>query len=226
MIAELQKRVQGTDYANKLQIICGDVIKIDLPYFDSCVANIPYQISSPLIFKLLGHRPLFRSAVLMVQREFALRLIAKPGDPLYCRLSVNTQLLAKITHLIKVSKNNFKPPPKVESSVIRIVPHNPPPPINFTEWDGLLRLCFGRKNKTLGAIFKQNSILTLLEANYKTYCSLNGINVDENFLIKEKVMEILETSNFALQRSQKMDIDDFLKLLEVFNNGNIHFSSD
>jgi hypothetical protein len=53
---ELQRRVQGTPYANHLQIIHGDVMKVDLPYFDVCVANIPYQISSPLTFKLLAHR--------------------------------------------------------------------------------------------------------------------------------------------------------------------------
>ena len=124
----------------------------------------------------------------MVQREFALRLIARPGDPLYCRLSINVQLLAKCTHLMKVSKNNFKPPPKVESSVVRITPHNPPPPVqfivrlfvhtksnSFKEWDGLLRLCFSRKNKTLGAIFKHDSVITLLEGNHKTYCSINKI---------------------------------------------------
>jgi 18S rRNA (adenine1779-N6/adenine1780-N6)-dimethyltransferase len=177
MVAELQKRVQGTSYQQHLQIICGDVIKVELPFFDICVANIPYQISSPLIFKLLSHRPIFRCAVLMVQREFALRLIAKPGDSLYCRLSVNVQLLANVTHLMKVGKNNFRPPPKVESSVIRITPHNPPPPINFVEWDGLLRLCFTRKNKTLSAIFRKDNVLKLLEENYKTYCALNKIEI-------------------------------------------------
>lgn len=109
----------------------GDVLKTELPYFDVCVANLPYQISSQIVFKLLQHRPLFRSAVLMFQREFALRLAAQPGDDLYCRLSVNTQLLAKVTHVMKVGKNNFRPPPKVESSVVRIEPLNPPPPINF-----------------------------------------------------------------------------------------------
>lgn len=60
MVAELQKRVQGTVYQSKLQIMVGDVLKSDLPFFDLCVANIPYQISSPLIFKLLSHRPIFR----------------------------------------------------------------------------------------------------------------------------------------------------------------------
>lgn len=93
----------------------------------------------------------------MFQREFAMRLVAPPGDKLYCRLSINTQLLARVDHLMKVSvhllmfaltvcwsclnrcrlrlaqvgKNNFRPPPKVESSVVRIEPKNPPPPINF-----------------------------------------------------------------------------------------------
>jgi len=60
MVAELQKRVQGTVHQSKLQIVYGDVLKSDLPFFDLCVANIPYQISSPLVFKLLSHRPLFR----------------------------------------------------------------------------------------------------------------------------------------------------------------------
>ena len=49
-----------------------------------------------------------------------------------------------MNHLLKVGKNNFRPPPKVDSSVVRIEPRNPPPPINFLEWDGLVRLCFGR----------------------------------------------------------------------------------
>ena len=60
MVAELQKRVQGTHWHQKLQMMVGDVIKTELPFFDVCVANVPYQISSPLIFKLLLHRPFFR----------------------------------------------------------------------------------------------------------------------------------------------------------------------
>ena len=103
MVAELQKRVLGTPLQNKLQIIVGDAIKSELPFFDVCVANMPYQISSPFVFKLLLHRPFFRCAVLMFQREFAQRLVATAGDKLYCRLSVNTQLLARVDHLMKVS---------------------------------------------------------------------------------------------------------------------------
>ena len=105
----------------------------------------------------------------MFQREFAMRLVAKPGSDLYCRLSVNVQLLARVDHLIKVSRNSFKPPPKVESSVVRIEPKYPPPPINFVEWDGLVRLCFMRKNKTLSAIFRIKHVINMLWENFKTY---------------------------------------------------------
>ncbi len=110
----------------------------------------------------------------MFQREFALRLVAKPGDSLYCRLSANVQLLAKVDHIMKVGKNNFRPPPQVESSVVRMEPKYPPPPVDFDEWDGLLRILFVRKNKTVSASFKTTSVLEMLELNYKTVCSLQG----------------------------------------------------
>jgi 18S rRNA (adenine1779-N6/adenine1780-N6)-dimethyltransferase len=104
MVREVLKRVQNTPEERKLQIVQGDAIQTKWPFFDLCVANIPYQISSAIVFKLLAHRPMFRCAVLMVQEEFALRLSARPGEALYCRLSVNTQLLAKVDQLLKVGK--------------------------------------------------------------------------------------------------------------------------
>ncbi len=81
----------------KLDIMIGDFCKTELPYFDVCISNTPYQISSPLVFKLLSHRPLFRCAILMFQREFALRLIARPGDNLWCRLSATSNSTPKST---------------------------------------------------------------------------------------------------------------------------------
>ncbi|KAL5058672.1 hypothetical protein RYX36_030276 [Vicia faba] len=89
MVLELHKRFQGVP-SSRLTVIQGDVLKTELPYFDICVGNIPYQISSPLTFKLLKHQPSFRCAIIMYQREFAMRLVALPGDKLYCRLTVNT----------------------------------------------------------------------------------------------------------------------------------------
>ena len=116
----------------------------------------------------------------MFQREFAMRLFAKPGDKLYSRLSVNAQMWAKIDHIMKVGKNNFRPPPAVESSVVRLVPKNPRPQISYEEWDGLLRVAFVRKNKTLRAsFFGTTSVMDLLEANYRTWCAQNDIPVED-----------------------------------------------
>jgi len=285
MVAQLTKRVGISEYQSKLKLVQGDVLKQKLPFFDLCVANIPYQISSPIVFKLLSHRPLFRCAVLLVQREFAMRLVAKPNSEFYCRLSVNVQLLSRVDHLMKVSKKNFNPPPKVESSVIRIEPRHPLPNINFIEWDGLLRICFSRKNKTLGAIFKQKNMLKLIYNNFlafnkdkdKKSNTVNSemnidetikvleehldedIEVDEDFDIndngkkdekkdedddeddndneidvengvknelaefKQKILNILTESKFNENRASKMDIDDFMNLLNIFNNSGIHF---
>lgn len=103
-----------------------------------------------------------------------MRLVAKPGDSMYCRLSANVQLLAKVDHIMKVGKNNFRPPPQVESSVVRMEPRYPPPPVDFDEWDGLLRILFVRKNKTCSASFKTKSVLEMLEFNFKTVCSLEA----------------------------------------------------
>ncbi|XP_017269373.1 probable dimethyladenosine transferase [Kryptolebias marmoratus] len=224
LVAELQKRVQCTPLQTKLQILVGDVLKTDLPFFDACVANLPYQISSPFVFKLLLHRPFFRCAVLMFQREFAMRLVAKPGDKLYCRLSINTQLLARVDHLMKVGKNNFRPPPKVESSVVRIEPKNPPPPVNFQEWDGLVRIAFVRKNKTLSAAFKSTAVEQLLEKNYRIHCSVHSLDVPADFSISKKIESVLQEAGFSEKRARSMDIDDFMVLLHAFNSAGIHFS--
>ena len=181
MAAELTKRVQGMSAQKRLDILLGDVVKMSsLPYFDVCLANTPYQISSPLTFKLLAMQPPPRVAVLMFQREFAMRLFARPGDKLYSRLSVNAQMWATVSHVMKVSRNNFSPPPQVESSVVRIVPKNPRPAISYEEWDGLLRVCFVRKNKTLRAGFLgMTSVMEMLEGNYRTWCAQNDIPIED-----------------------------------------------
>ena len=94
---------------------------------------------------------------------------------MYSRISVNTQLLARTQQLLKVGRNNFNPPPKVESRVCRIEPLNPRPQVNFEEWDGLVNICFHRKNKTLAAIFKNKSVLELLNKNYEMFCAMKDI---------------------------------------------------
>lgn len=237
MVREVLKRVQNSPEEPKLKIIQGDAIQSKWPFFDLCVANIPYQISSAIVFKLLAHRPMFRCAVLMVQEEFALRLSARPGEALYCRLSVNTQLLAKVDQLLKVGKNNFRPPPKVESRVVRIELKNPPPPVNFVEWDGMIRLLFNRKNKTLRSVLITKATLKVLESNRKTLQSLKNsekmMTTDTSMMndreeeesIQDVLERILAKPEYKDKRARNLDLDDFLQLLADFHSEGIHFSS-
>ena len=242
MVSEITKRVATIQMQHKFQLIHGDVLKAELPFFDMCVANIPYQISSPLVFKLLSHRPLFRCAVIMFQHEFSQRLVAAPGNEFYCRLSANVRLLANTSILMKVDKSNFKPPPKVESSVVRIEPKHPAPDINYREWDGLLRICFSRKNKTLNATFTKKTVLNILHANFNIVKSMEDVptkdlsammadddiklpknksKVPEEF--RKKVKLILSENGIGDQRPSKLDVIDFLELLLAFNKEGIHF---
>ncbi|PTB68652.1 dimethyladenosine transferase-like protein [Trichoderma citrinoviride] len=225
MAAEVTKRVQGKPEQRKLEVLLGDVIKTELPAFDVCISNTPYQISSPLVFKLLSMPNPPRCSVLMFQREFALRLTA---------LSVNAQFWAKITHIMKVGKNNFRPPPQVESSVVRIEPKmgKDRPNVSWDEWDGLLRVCFVRKNKTLRASWLgTKEVLAMVERNYRTWCAMNGVPIDESLktrvaeLVREKIRKVLEdVTELADKRASKCDENDFLRMLFAFNEEGIHFS--
>ncbi|KRY56193.1 putative dimethyladenosine transferase, partial [Trichinella britovi] len=235
----LEKARKAKALQSKLEILPGDALKVQWPFFDVCVANLPFQISSPFVFRLLLHRPPFRCAVLMFQKEFAERLVAKPGDRLYCRLSVNVQLLAKVNAVIRVGRNNFRPPPKVDATVVRFELKMPPPPIDFQvctliyfllvlhnlfqEWDGLLRIAFLRKNKSLSSAFKFKKVLDMLDKNYRVHCSVNNIKIEDDFNVKSEVYRILNEKNFQDCRARTMTIDDFLILLEAFNSAGFHF---
>ncbi|KAF4511013.1 hypothetical protein G6O67_002852 [Ophiocordyceps sinensis] len=210
MAAEVTKRVQGKPEQRKLEVLLGDVIKTELPAFDVCISNTPYQISSPLVFKLLAMPNPPRTSILMFQREFALRLTARPGDSLYCRLSVNAQFWAKITHVMKVGRNNFKPPPQVESSVVRIEPKmgKDRPNVSWDEWDGLLRVCFVRKNRTLRASWLgTKEVLAMVERNYRTWCAMNGVPVDET-LVEDDGENDLDMEEDGAADADNMDVDN------------------
>lgn len=144
---------------NYLQVIQKDALKAEFPPFDIVVANIPYGISSPLVAKLVYGTSHFRSATLLLQKEFARRLLANPGDSEYNRLAVNVKLLADVEFVMDVSKRDFVPPPRVDSSVVIIRPKAVIPDVELTEWWAFTKTCFSKKNKTLGATFKQKKKL-------------------------------------------------------------------
>lgn len=174
-------------------------------------ANFCSKISSPLVFKLLALPNPPRTSVLMFQREFAMRLTARPGDPLYCRLSVNAQFWAKITHIMKVGKNNFKPPPQVESSVVRIEPKlgKERPGVSWDEWDGMLRICFVRKNRTMRASWLgTKEVLAMIERNYRIWCAMNSVAIDDTVVCEEDEMEIDDGMEAGTEKDWEGIMDD------------------
>jgi 16S rRNA (adenine1518-N6/adenine1519-N6)-dimethyltransferase len=111
-------------FGERVRIVQADAVKAFLPGFNKVVSNLPYQISSPITFKLLDIG--FDVAVLMLQREFAERMIAKPGTDDYGRLSVGVYYRADCEIMLNVPRHAFWPQPKVDSCVVRLVPKPPP----------------------------------------------------------------------------------------------------
>ncbi|MFB6092863.1 MAG: 16S ribosomal RNA methyltransferase A [Haloquadratum sp.] len=108
--------------AGRLHVLEGDALAVDLPDFSVCVSNLPYGISSEIVFRLL---PEARPMVLMFQREFAARMAAEPGTDAYGRLSVSAQHYADVEVVETVPPEAFDPAPAVESAVVRLRPREP-----------------------------------------------------------------------------------------------------
>lgn len=115
------------------------------------VGNLPYNISTPLIFHLLDHAPVIHDMVFMLQKEVADRLAARPGTSDYGRLSVMVQYRCHVDVLFDVPPSAFYPPPKVDSSIIRLVPHTtlPHPADNEALFESIVKLSFAQRRKTL-----------------------------------------------------------------------------
>ena len=130
------------------EIMHADALKVEWPDFDVMVSNLPYQISSPLTFRLL-EMP-FDHAVLMYQWEFARRMVAAPGTADYSRLSVGVYVRAACTILERVPRNAFQPQPKVNSALVRLEPRPSPFPIADPDrFDAVVTALFVHRRKTV-----------------------------------------------------------------------------
>lgn len=114
-----------TEFSGKVEIIRDDFLSINLANFRSgpklkIIGNLPYHITSPILFQLIDHFTLFDSAVLMVQKEVAKRIVAKPSSKEYGIPSVLCQTYADVEYLFEVKSGNFFPVPGVDSAVFRL----------------------------------------------------------------------------------------------------------
>jgi 16S rRNA (adenine1518-N6/adenine1519-N6)-dimethyltransferase len=137
----------------RLILVEADVLKADLRQWGTAtvVGNLPYYITSPILEKTLSLGPQLNRAVFLVQKEVAERLVAHPGSRDYGYLSVQTQLAAAPELLFTVPAAAFRPPPKVDSAVVRLTPQSHPE-LSVLNREAFLRfvgLCFRHKRKTI-----------------------------------------------------------------------------
>ncbi len=148
LVEELRATFAPEVADGSLHLIEGDAVRVELPRFDLVVSNLPYSISSPLTFRLLGIG--FSEAILMFQAEFADRMAARVGTPACGRLTVMVQTFADVKRCFHVPPNAFSPRPQVHSTVVRIIPRDPPHPIGDKKhYADVVRVLFSQRRKTV-----------------------------------------------------------------------------
>ena len=144
--------LKNTYPALRDKIISQDILKADAPFDTSfsIIGNFPYNISSPILFKVLDWEPQVDEVIGMFQKEVAMRVAAGPGNKTYGILSVLMQAFFKVEFLFEVHENCFTPPPKVKSGVLRFTNlHNPFHINDKRKFKILVKAAFGQRRKTL-----------------------------------------------------------------------------
>jgi 16S rRNA (adenine1518-N6/adenine1519-N6)-dimethyltransferase len=193
-----------TEVPSNVELLFGDAVKLDLPNFNKIVSNIPYQISSPIIFKLINHE--FDIAVLMLQLEFAKRLTGRPNTKQYSRLTVMSSYYYTTELLINVSKINFMPPPKVDSAIVRLRPKTEKRTAkNEDLFSSLVKVIFqGRRKMIKNSISNNHSQLNIPRATLKSIITkLPHMESRPEQLDLDQIIELSDLLDEAL-----VDVDD------------------
>jgi 16S rRNA (adenine1518-N6/adenine1519-N6)-dimethyltransferase len=186
-------------------LIEGDALQFDLrslqaaPHSLRVVGNLPYNISTPLLFHLLSQREYIRDMHFMLQKEVVQRMAAEPGSKDYGRLSIMAQYYCQVTSLFDVPPSSFFPPPKVMSAIVRLQPREPELAARNTETlSHLVNIAFQQRRKTLRNTLKIIATETQIIAA--------GINPDA--------------------RSETLSIADFVRLSNQLDNDKSHNQGD
>ena len=186
---DLQAYWLAQPYAHQLELVAADALKVDYSQWGESVrliGNLPYNISTPLLFHLLNYASCIKDMHFMLQKEVAERLAASPGNKNYGRLSIMVQYFCKVTRLFDVPPESFNPPPKVNSTVVRLQPHvlSSYEPVNRERLAQVVAQAFGMRRKTLA-----NNLKPLLSA-----AELLTLNID------------------PLARPEQIALDDYVRL--------------
>tara|TARA_R110000772_G_scaffold81245_3_gene172867 strand:+ start:2106 stop:2909 length:804 start_codon:yes stop_codon:yes gene_type:complete len=167
-----------------------DVLKVDFNSLLSharparIIGNLPYNISTPLIFHLLNYLPGISDMLFMLQLEVVDRMAATPNSKIYGRLSVMVQYLCKVEPLFKVPATAFSPAPKVESAIVKLTPHKQAPfaSVPPEELEKLLRQAFAHRRKTL-----RNNLNGIISSEELTQLSIDPGKRPENLSLEDYV---------------------------------------
>ena len=145
-------------YPGRLTVHSGDALAVEWPSLvrgpAKIVANLPYNIATPLLIAWLTEAPWYVSLTLMFQKEVAERIAAKPGGKEYGRLSVLCQYVCETRKLFDVNRAAFTPPPRITSSIVQLVPRPRPLPVAISALEKVTAAAFGQRRKMLRASLK------------------------------------------------------------------------
>ena len=195
LIERLRRGELGAD--SRLQLIYGDILEVPLPEMlpekkIKLAGNLPYSISTPVLFRIFEWRAHFSTLVLMVQKEVADRIAGRPGSKDYGTLSVWCQVHGRVKEKVSVSPEAFFPRPKVRSTVLKIELYDKPLVADdeLAALRGLVRATFGQRRKTLG-----NQLSNWLKAE------------------PDEIQDFLRSQNVDPQRrGETLGVDEFIKL--------------
>ena len=177
-----------------------DVLKFDFDLI-TCpedgyriLGNLPYNISTPLIFHLLNYHEKIKDMLFMLQLEVVNRMASDAGDKNYGRLSIMVQYYCKVERLFKVPPGSFDPAPKVDSAIVKLTPYTvlPHPAQDVKTLQNVVRVAFTQRRKTL-----RNSLKTLLSPEQLTSIGVDGSLRPE----KISLADYVKISDFISQQS-------------------------
>ena len=185
---DLQKYLAELPIAQgKLHLVAADALTLDYSQFGAqlrVVGNLPYNISTPLLLHLLGFASCIEDMHFMLQKEVVDRMAAQPGSKAYGRLTVMLQYHCAVEHLFDVPPEAFDPQPKVDSAVVRLIPHRASPfeQVAVAQLERLVASAFAMRRKTLN-----NNLKGIITVEQLSTLGIDGNKRPEQISIQEYV---------------------------------------
>jgi 16S rRNA (adenine1518-N6/adenine1519-N6)-dimethyltransferase len=202
MIAVLRDTLSGYD---NVTVVEGDILAVDLPgllaeadsegkYRRKLVGNLPYYITTPILFRVLEDNCGFKTLVVMVQKEVAERIVARPGGKIYGALSIAVQYRTEAEIIAEIPRTVFHPPPQVSSAVLRLT-RREEPPVSVTDeklFFSVVKAAFQHRRKTMLNALSHSPAIVSDKAALQRLLEQAGID--------------------PLQRGENLDMADFAVL--------------